>query len=129
MQDSALTPGNVLTLMNSSAKRPEMSWRCKASANYAQRVSELLVLFHSSSFLFGKFIPVQKGQEAMQCYVSLIDHLTYVFRPPSSLDMARSVRLIFVNWDMMSRIEELPALLLLVLQVAEEYQPGQATWK
>lgn len=25
MQDSALTPGNVLTLMNSSAKRPEMS--------------------------------------------------------------------------------------------------------
>lgn len=35
--------------------------------------------------------------------------------------MVRSVRLIFVNWNMMSRIEGFPTLLLLALKVAGDY--------
>lgn len=129
MQDSALTPGNVLTLMNSSAKRPEMNPEVQG---ISRLYPEGFWITCSVSFLLFPVWQIHSSSErsrshAMLCFSNWPLNLC-VQAPPSSLDMARSVRLIF-NWNIMSITGELPALLLLALQVAEECQPGQATWK
>lgn len=128
IQDSALTPGNVLTLTSSSAKRPETSLEVQGSSRLCPEGSWIT---SSVSFLLFPVWQIHSSSErsrrhAMLCFTNWPE---LCVQAPSSLDMARSVRLIFGNWNMMSRTGELPALLLLVLKVAEECQPGKATWK